>query len=153
MNARLLLILLIIVSEGVIAQDYSRSGLDAVMNQLMQPITVHQQQWQATQLQCANGDDNACIAVNVDPRDPCRSYVANYQERDICRIQQCMAGNQDECRKSQVHSGQVKEAADRENNRLKNRNQYNGSSNEDVGAKYCFGGTRWDYNTKHCVPY
>jgi hypothetical protein len=107
-------------------------------------------------VECANGNDNACIEVGVDTADPCRSSIADYQARDYCRLQQCMAGNQNECDKSKAQSARMNRINQATINQINNKDRYDSKSKEsynksnlDIGANYCL--DIWDYDKHICA--
>ncbi|MCF7998489.1 MAG: hypothetical protein K9L25_05555 [Methylovulum sp.] len=162
--------------------DYSTSKLNRDMNAIMnslpknkeQPYVPYGQgnmneiqrrfneakksgeQTENLKVECASGNDNACIAAGIDIEDPCRSYIADYQARDYCRLQQCIAGNQDECNKSKAQSERVNRASQAEIDKINNKERWRSKSKEsydksnlDAGAKYC--SEIWDYNKHICA--
>lgn len=74
---------LCLISNSSFAEE-SLSDFANRINRLTAPVDQAMQAYAA----CANGNDNACIAINVNPADPCRPYLTSSPDMYNCRAQQ-----------------------------------------------------------------
>jgi hypothetical protein len=95
---------------------------------------------------CTTGDDDSCIRVGVDPKDPCRRYLVMNDKLYACRVLQCRNGNQNECNKLEKYANKS-DTIDNEQEKNKGKlakricekDCFSEKVNCNRGCSYCFG--------------
>ena len=98
--------------------DESFSDFANRINEITAPVD----QAMRARVACVNGNDNACIQIGEDPRDPCRAYLTTSTQQYACRSYQCQNGNQIECDKIQAYNQRMRGESARQNSLDRARN-------------------------------